>query len=379
MSKKAEPIWERVSRERLAQKQKEREEFFKSVPPRYEHRKALKEESYTYQTGFQIGSKKEFLDHEILALEMWIKRFRQNGLKYEARLHEELVSLLKNFGWGDPVKLRKKAFSFPDSSKAKKLAGDSIEHERAWGPTYSYLLQAIEELDKNQPDLATLAIKELALMLHRHYDNVEPELLSSYIHVTQGKSRARQKSVYANIRPLARSFASTVREKQPKISSKEIYMAFITHYKNEMPMEGCPEISTFRLWLKDSPEFGIPNHLLEAIESLRLIDSEKADEALEDLKSVYSLQYDQVNPEHLSKTVHQAKYINRPQSRYKEARSLVRPFMDCVLKGKPELSIKSTRDKFGDYIASKGLEDKACNFDSLTLMNWIQEEEKKKA
>ena len=60
MSKKAEPIWERVSGERLAQKQKEREEFFKSVPPRYEHRKALKEESYTYQTGFQIGSKKEF-------------------------------------------------------------------------------------------------------------------------------------------------------------------------------------------------------------------------------------------------------------------------------------------------------------------------------
>ena len=78
MSKKPEPIWERVSGERLAEKQKEYEEFFKSVPPRTEFRLALKEEVSTHHTGYETPAKADFFKWELFTLEMWATWYQQS-------------------------------------------------------------------------------------------------------------------------------------------------------------------------------------------------------------------------------------------------------------------------------------------------------------
>lgn len=353
MSKKAVPIWERVSGERLAQKQKEYEEFFKSVPPRTEFRLALKEEMSSHHTGFEMPAKADFFEWELFTLEMWAKWYQQSEEDVFTKLFQ--------------------AVHFLKTHYVNSGLNDLPEVQT------SNLQKALETYVQAFPESKEEVINEFDNIIYRQWDQVDPKYLSKLI-LGASKRGVFRKGKFKIARELALPFADKMKTESPRITGKKIYEAFVAHLKSKFPQEDVPEISTFRLWLRgkrarieELPQAEF--HLLAvAIEFFSRTEPKQANEAIKELALIFFMQYDEVDPSKISAKLNREKELGLSKPKYRSVRPLVKPFVEKFMKDNPNASLPTISKAFHDHLINIGLsvskgEDCYCN---QTFRNWIK-------
>lgn len=353
MSKKPEPIWERVSGERLAEKQKEYEEFFKSVPPRTEFRLALKEEMSTHHTGYETPAKADFFKWELFTLEMWAKWYQQSEKDVLAKLFQ--------------------AVHFLKTHYVKSGLNDLPEVQT------TNLQKALEAYVQAFPESKEEVIHEFDNIIYRQWDQVDSKYLSKLILGASQRGGFKEGN-FKIARKLALPFAEKMRAENPRITGKKIHEEFVAHLSSNFPDEKAPEISTFRLWLKgkrsrieELPQAEF-HFLAVAIEFFSRIESKKANEAIKELALIFFMQYDEVDPSKISAKLNREKELGLSKPKYRSIRPLVKPFVEKFMKDNPNASLLTISNAFHDHLINIGVsvsggEDCYCN---QTFRSWIK-------
>jgi len=399
MSKKAEPIWERVSGERLAQKQKEREEFFKSMPPRTDYRLALKKEKPNIELSDSLKqellyleeqamknelagkvalaqffremklvkmetvyskhqTKADFSKWELFSLEVWAKRYQQTGEDVLAKLFQ--------------------AVHFLKTHYVNSGLNDLPEVQT------SNLQKALETYVQAFPESKEEVINEFDSIIYRQWDQVDPKYLSKLI-LGASKRGVFRKGKFKIARELALPFADKMKTESPRITGKKIYEAFVAHLKSKFPQEDVPEISTFRLWLRGKrahieelpqAEFYL---LAVAIEFFSRTEPKKANEAIKELALIFFMQYDEVDPSKISAKLNRDKQLGKGNSDYENIRTLAKKVAENLFKDNPDASLYDVDKALSFYIQNNktSIQYDEIDYSLQVLSSWIEWPKKK--
>lgn len=353
MSKKAVPIWELPSGERIAQKQKEYEEFFKSVPPRTEFRLALKEEKSIHHAGFEMPTKAGFFEQELFSLEVWAKRYQQIGNDALAKLFQEIHVLKTHFV----------------NYELKDLPAIQTAN----------LQKALEAYVQAFPESIEDVSSEFDNIKYRQWDQVDSKYLSKLILGASQRGGFKEGN-FKIARELALPFAEKMRAENPRITGKKIHEEFVAHLRSNFPDEKAPEISTFRLWLKGKrsrieelhqAEF---NLLVEAIEFFSSTEPKKANEAIKELALIFFMQYDEVDPSKISAKLNRDKQLGKSNSEYRNIRPLAKKFAENFFIDNPDASLLTVSEAFDLYLLNNKISvvEAEINYSLQTFRSWIK-------